>query len=302
MKLPSHLNALRAFEASARNKSFSAAAKELNVTPAAVGQLVRGLEDWLGVVLFNRNLSGKERLITTAVARRALPTIQEGFEKLSLGIEILKEDILSGVLTVTVSPAFATKWLMPRIDKFQTSNPETDVRLDISLKLLDFNSDNIDIGVRYGNGTWNGLHSELLMHEEIFPVCSPALIQQDGKLNLDTSIFEHHIFLHDLSLGDNHEFVTWSKWFAKANISIPTKNRSMQINNSAAVLQAAIDGHGIALARSVMVADDIASGRLIRLAPNISYVSELAYFIVYREDRISIPRIKAFRDWLIQQK
>jgi len=301
MKLPSYLNALRAFEASARNKSFSAAANELNVTPAAVGQLVRGLEDWLGVALFHRSTSGKERLITTAPAKRALPIIQEGFEKLSLGIETLKEDALAGALTVTVSPAFATKWLMPRIDRFQSRNPGTDVRLDISLKLLDFISHNIDIGVRYGSGSWLGLNAELLMHEELFPVCSPALILRDTKPISDTSFFEYHTLIHDLSLGDNLEFVTWNKWFAKAGIPIPIKNRSMQINNSAAVLQAAIDGHGIALARSAMVADDIASGRLIRLVPDISYTSELSYFVVYRADHISIPRIRAFRDWLVQE-
>lgn len=299
MKLPSYLNALRAFEASARNKSFSVAANELNVTPAAVGQLVRGLEEWLGFSLFHRNSSGKERLIVTDQAKRALPIIRDGFEKLSLGFETLQTEAVGGALTVTVSPAFATKWLMPRIYKFQANNSEIDVRLDISLKLLDFLSNNIDIGVRYGNGSWPGLTSELLMHEEIYPVCSPALLLKDNSLVTNVATFDNQTLIHDISLGDNTQFVNWSKWFAKAGVTASTNHRGMQINNSAAVLQAAIEGQGIALARSAMVEGDIASGRLIRLLPNVGYTSELSYYIVYRSDRIDVPKISAFRDWLI---
>ncbi len=116
MKPPTYLNALRAFDASARHQSFAAAAAELNVTPAAVGQLVRSLEDWLGIPLFHRRNSGRVRLVTTEAARRALPDIRAGFDRLSLGMERLKEEAAGGVLTVAVSPAFAAKWLLPRID------------------------------------------------------------------------------------------------------------------------------------------------------------------------------------------
>ncbi|SFE56051.1 LysR family transcriptional regulator [Nitrosomonas sp. Nm166] len=138
MKLPIYLNAMRAFEASARHQSFSGAANELNVTPAAVGQLVRSLEDWLGIPLFHRNTSGRARLIPTEVAQRALPEIRAGFDKLSLGLSLLQEGSTNGVLTVTVSPAFAAKWLLQRIDRFQTLWPDIDVRLDTNLKLIDF--------------------------------------------------------------------------------------------------------------------------------------------------------------------
>jgi len=138
MKSPVYLNAMRAFEASARHESFSAAASELNVTPAAVGQLVRSLEEWLGAPLFHRSPSGRARLVMTETAQRALPDIRAGFERLSLGLERLKDASANGVLTVTVSPAFAAKWLLPRIDRFQTAWPDTDVRLDTSLKLMDF--------------------------------------------------------------------------------------------------------------------------------------------------------------------
>lgn len=167
MKLPVHLNALRAFEASARHQSFSAAAAELHVTPAAVGQLVRTLEDWLGTPLFLRNASGKARLVATEAAEQALPDIRAGFDRLALGLELLKEGSASGVLTVTVSPAFAAKWLLPRIDRFQSAWPDTDVRLDTSLKAVDFVAQRIDIGVRYGIGSWPGLTAVKLMEEEV---------------------------------------------------------------------------------------------------------------------------------------
>src|SRR5688572_6792622 len=138
MKKPLLLNALKAFEASARHQSFSGAAEELNVTPAAVGQLVRTLEDWLGTPLFQRANSGKVRLMPTEAAERALPDIRAGFDRLLVGMERLKESSSSGVLTITISPAFAAKWLLPRIDKFHSLWPDMDVRLDTSLKPVDF--------------------------------------------------------------------------------------------------------------------------------------------------------------------
>lgn len=299
--MPVYLNALRAFEASARHQSFSAAAEELNVTPAAIGQLVRGLETWLGFALFHRSANGKARLVVTEHAQRALPLIHDGFEKLSLGLKTLKEDSLNGVLIVTVSPAFAAKWLLPRIEHFQSKHAETDVRLDMSLKPIDFVKNNIDIGVRYGTGQWPGLVSERLMDEEIYPVCSPSLIRENPELLKDPSSLVGQTLIHDLSIGDRSAFATWPKWLAKAGVNLLDTNRGIQINNSAAVLQRAIDGHGIALARSVMAHDDVASGRLVRLFPHISYVSELAYYVVYRADWANLPRMLAFRDWLFEE-
>ncbi|WP_245424549.1 LysR family transcriptional regulator [Rhizobium sophoriradicis] len=146
MKSPVHLNALRAFEASARHGSFVEAAAELNVTAPAVGQLVRGLEEWLGTPLFYRTATGKTRLMPTEAANRALPDIREGLDRLSLGLERLKEGAAGRVLTV--SPAFAAKWLLPRIERFQAKVPEVDIRLDTSLKLADYAAQGIDIGVR----------------------------------------------------------------------------------------------------------------------------------------------------------
>lgn len=298
MKSPTHLNALRAFEASARHGSFSGAASELNVTAAAVGQLVRGLEEWLGAPLFHRSPSGQARLAPTDVAERALPEIRAGFDRLTLGVERLKEARASGVLTVTVSPAFAAKWLLPRIERFQAKCPDIDVRLETSLKLVDYAAQGIDVGVRYGAGNWPGLTADKLMDEEIFPVCSPAL--RDA---LDVAVpadLTRHTLIHDLSVEPASGFTTWDMWLRKAAADVTTQ-RGMRINNSAAVLQAAVDGQGIALARSIMAHDDVAAGRLVRLFPDISVPSALSYYVVYRSECSSLSRSESFRRWLFEE-
>jgi LysR family glycine cleavage system transcriptional activator len=298
MRAPEHLNALRAFEASARHESFSAAASELHVTPAAVGQLVRSLEEWLGAPLFHRGTSGRTRLVLTEAAQRALPDIRAGFDRLSLGVARLKEGSASGVLTVTVSPAFAAKWLLPRIERFQAAWPETDVRLDASIERLDFVSRGIDIGVRYGAGIWPGLTAEKLMDEEVYPVCSPTLLRPARRLRKPSDLAGLRL-IHDLSVDAHPGFATWDAWLEKAGAKDVGTKRGLRINNSAAVLQAAIDGQGVALARSIMVRDDLAAGRLVRLFPEIELTPALAYYVVYRPECATLPKVVAFRDWLV---
>lgn len=300
MKSLVHLNALRAFEASARHQSFSAAAAELHVTPAAVGQLVRSLEDWLGTPLFVRRSSGRARLIATETAERALPDIRAGLDRLAIGLERLKEAAANGVLTVTVSPAFAAKWLLPRIDRFQGACPDTDVRLETSLKPVDFIAQRVDVGVRYGTGSWPGLAADKLMDEEVYPVCSPELLRHHQNLQAPSDLSQVTL-IHDLSMDGQAGFPTWGAWLQKAGVTHVATTRGMKINNSAAVLQAAIDGQGVALARSVMARDDLATGRLMRLFPNITFPSTLAYYVVYRPECASLPRLAAFRDWLLKE-
>ncbi len=299
MRSIAHLNALRAFDASARHQSFSLAAQELNVTPAAVGQLVRTLEDWLGSPLFVRSTSGRARLVTTEVAEQALPDIRAGLERLAVGLERLRSGSAGGVLTVTVSPAFAAKWLLPRIERFQAAWPETDLRLDTSLKPVDFVAQRIDVGVRYGRGQWPGLAAEKLMDEEVYPVCAPALLatatlQAPGDLR-------GQVLIHDQSVDTSTGFASWQAWLRHAGVQGVPTDRGLRINNSAAVLQAAIDGQGVALARSVMAHDDLAAGRLVRLFPQVRLESTLAYYVVYRPECIAQPKVAAFRDWLLRE-
>jgi len=295
-----HLNALRAFEASARHKSFSAAAAELNVTPAAVGQSVRLLEEWLGTPLFHRAAGGRVRLVPTEAAQKALPDIRAGFDRLALGVERLKEGVAGGVLTVTVSPAFAVKWLLPRIDRFQAAWPDTDVRLDTNHKPVDFVAQGVDIGVRYGAGAWPGLAAHKLMEEEIYPVCSPALLRTPGRLGKPSGLAGETL-IHDLSMEGHSGFPSWGQWFALAGVGDSGAARGLRINNSAAVLQAAIDGHGVALARGAMAHDDVRAGRLLPLFPQVRCQSPLAYYVVYRPECAGLTKLAAFRDWLLAE-
>jgi LysR family glycine cleavage system transcriptional activator len=214
-------------------------------------------------------------------------------------MERLREGGAKGMLTVTVSPAFAAKWLLPRIDRFQSRWPELDLRLDTSLKPVDFVARRVDVGVRYGAGLWPGLEAEKLMEEEIYPVCSP-LLWQSGRLRNPEDLLRE-ILIHDRSMETHRGFPSWQAWLSRAGVPAEVPARGLHINNSAAVLQAAVEGQGIALARSVMARDDLAAGRLIRLFPGVHFVSPLAYFLVYRPECASLPRINAFRDWMREE-
>lgn len=293
-----HLNGLRAFEAAASHLSFSLAAKELNVTPAAIGQQVKLLEEWLGVSLFERRSSGVSRLVLTNEALQGLPDITRGFDALSQGLNRLKPVGLNPILTVAVSPAFAAKWLLIRIDDFQILHPEWDLRLDTNIRTLDYLAESIDIGVRYGKGDWEGLEKSLLMTESIFPVCAPDLVEK-GLVGLDNLI--GFPLLHDLSLPKESGFPSWSSWAKQNNIHNINAEKGLKINNSASVIQAAISGQGVALGRSVLVQDDLDCGRLVKPFPDLKCSIELAYYIVWKPNGLENEKIKAFKDWLNQQ-
>lgn len=300
MSTPIYLNALRALEAAARHQSFSAAAAELHVTSAAVGQQVRSLESWLGVSLFNRASSGSARLVPTDVAREALPDIREGFERLWMGLARLQEGSLNTGLTVTVSPAFAAKWLLPRIEDFQRSHPQTDVLLDTNLRPVDFIAEGTDIGVRYGTGHWPGLTAIKLMDEEMYPVCAPTYpLLKRGRLS--AKMLADATLIHDLSMAGDPTYPTWRTWLDAAGYPNVNAEHGLRINNSAAVLQAAIDGQGLALGRSVMLRDDLTAGRLVRPFGETPRPLAFAYYIVHRPEVAELAKIKAFRDWLLAQ-
>ncbi len=236
----------------------------------------------------------------TEAAERALPDIRAGFDGLSLGLARMREVSSNAVLTVTVSPAFAAKWLLPRLDRFQAAWPDVDVRLDTNLKLLDFAAQGIDIGVRYGRGAWPGLFAEKLMDEEVYPVCSPVLAAPNGAFQ-SVGDLAGQTLIHDLSVDPAAGFMTWEAWLQNAGApEVPTA-RGLRINNSAAVLQAAIDGHGVALARSIMARDDLAAGRVVRLFPDITVPSALAYYVVHRPECAGLPKLTSFRDWLFSE-
>jgi LysR family transcriptional regulator, glycine cleavage system transcriptional activator len=299
MRSLSRLKAIQAFEAAARNASYVGAAAELNVTPAAIGQQVRALEAWLGTSLFHRLDSGSSRLQLTEEAKLALSDFHQGFNLLESGLQKLRERRSRDIVTVTASQAFVAKWLLPRLENFTNLNPKIDIRLDVSDRLLDLAHGDADIGIRCGSGQWPNLIAKKLMDEEIFPVCSPSLLHNKNTLRRPNDLAKQTL-IHDATMKREEIFPTWSHWleFFKCNAS--AAERGLQINASAAVIQAAISGHGIALARRALVEDDINSGRLIRLFPDHAWPIEWSYFVVYHANAIKKPSVNAFYQWLVK--
>jgi LysR family transcriptional regulator, glycine cleavage system transcriptional activator len=296
MRAPNHLNALRAFEAAARHLSYVAAADELNVTPAAVGSLVRSLEAVVGIELFHRSQAGPARLELTEAAQAVLPELQAGFDHLTVAFERLKASQGQITISLTVPPAFADKWLLPRVERFATNHPLYDLPIDTSGRLVDFASERVDVGIRYGAGRWPGLKSTFLLRDAFFPVCSPALLEGTHPLRGPEDL-KHHNFIHDRSMAFESSFPTWRTWLQAAGFPDISCDRGLQINDSAATYQAAINGSGVALGRTTLVASDLAAGRLVRPFGE-AVECELAYYLVHRPKADSDPGIAAFKNWV----
>ena len=295
-----HLNALRAFEATARHLSYVGAAEELGVTPAAVGQQVRTLEAWLGIALFRRIPGPPVRLVISEEAQAALPDIRDGFDRLAVGLRRLKESRGLAVITLTASPSFSAKWLLPRLHRFTEQHHHFDVRLDVTDRLVDIAGGDCDLGIRYGGGRWSGLKSHRLLNEEVFPVCSPSLVEGPNALKVPADL-QKHTLIHDATIRFDADFPTWRAWLDLAGERHVDAERGLVINASAAVAQAAIEGRGVALGRSVVVGDDVAAGRLVRLFPEIPCPVNWAYYVVYPPRSEKVEKVALFLDWILRQ-
>ncbi|MBI1777796.1 MAG: transcriptional regulator GcvA [Proteobacteria bacterium] len=288
------LNALRAFEAAARHLSFVKAANELHVTPAAIGHQVRQLEAILGTPLFRRV---NRTLLLTDAGQACLPGIRDGFQRLSEAIESIDAVGRAGVLTVSVAPSFAAKWLVPRLDRFQDEHPDLDVRVSASMQLVDFARDDVDVAIRYGAGQYPDLVVERLLPETVLPVCAPELLQGQQPLRSPADI-RFHTLLHDDSSEDDATCPDWRMWLKAAKVEGVDWARGPRFNQSSLVLEAATRGRGVALAKAQLAADDLASGRLIRPFEAGSVILGFAYFIVYPPSKTSQQKITLFRNWL----
>lgn len=284
------LNAMRAFEAAARQLSFTRAADELNVTQAAISHQVKALEEWLGVKLFRRL---NRALLLTDAGQAYLPPLREAFDRLAGATERLRADDSRGVLTITTLPSIAARWLVPRLGRFRVAHPDIDLRIDASQHLTDFAREGVDVALRYGRGEWDGMRAERLMTEDFFPVCSPRLLDGDPPLRRPKDL-RHHTLLHD----DNRD--DWTAWFLAAGIAGGDPARGTGFTDSSLVLQAAAAGQGVALGRGALAAADLAAGRLVRPF-DISLPASYAYYVVYPEATAERPKIVAFRDWLMAE-
>ena len=294
-RLPS-LNALRAFWAAAKHRSFAAAADELHVTASAVSLQIRQLEEELDMKLFERTPKG---LALTAEGNRLLPGINQAFDSLRGSIAALDDKPPHAAsLTISVAPSFATKWLLPRLGAFLDRNPGIEVDVKADIELSDFAKDGIDLAIRYGAGNYPGLAVELLLRDRMFPVCSPELLMRHGQRNPD-KVFSAAALLHDASADRDPSVPSWKMWLKAAGLDEIDWRKGPRFNQTALALDAALAGLGIALAPAVLIEADLAAGRLVRLASD-ELLGDFAYYIVHPSEKARAPAMQAFKAWLKQ--
>jgi LysR family glycine cleavage system transcriptional activator len=283
-KLP--LNALRAFEQVAAHLSFTDAATALGVTTAAISSHIKSLEEFLETPLFVRH-SRSVRL--TPQGARLLPGVQRGMSELSRAVDQLRQDRTSGLLNITLLGSFLQKWLLPRLGDFYQKHPEVDLRFNASREVIDFMSTDFHAAVRYGRGDWPQTQSEKMLDDWVFPVASPALVAKVGRIET-IGDFSKYPLLHSSS-------EPWTDWLRRVGGDTTKLERGPVLDDSASVLTAAEQGHGLALARWSLVAGDLAAGRLVR--PSGQSVREQhSYYFVAPPQNFALPKVRRFRDWL----
>jgi LysR family glycine cleavage system transcriptional activator len=303
------LNALRAFETAARHLSFAMAAKELHVTPAAISHQVKGLEDYFGQRLFRRLKRGLE---LTRAGQVLLPKLSEGFGRLGDAVAEMRSIEEEGTLAVSAAPSFATRWLAPRLHRFVRSNPELDVRINASTRLIDPGRDpnvsgdtvvgspveDADIVVRFGTGDYPGFRVDKLLSVTVTPMCSPRLLKSGPPLR-EPADLKNHVLIHDNVLYDDGRPL-WDAWFEAAGLPDMDTSHGLRFSHALLALEAAADGMGVTMGMPALAGSDLASGRLV--APlALSLPLKFAYYIVSGLDTAARADVVAFRNWLFAE-
>jgi LysR family transcriptional regulator, glycine cleavage system transcriptional activator len=287
-RLPS-LNALKAFEAAARSESFTRAAEELSVTQGAVSHQVKALEDTLVLKLFHRE---RQRLILTEAGRDYLAVVRDALDRIAVGTERLLQRQEGGVLTVSTSPDFAAKWLVNRLSRFAEKHPEIDLRVSATTHYVDFAREDVDVAIRHGDGNWPGLDVVRLYSERLFAVCSPKLVAGRNGLTKASDLLKFPL----LRLEDAKN---WTRLFEAAGVKA-TVGSGPILNRASMLIDAAIDGQGIALARTALAAWDLVNGRLVRPI-DVSLRMANTYWIVCPKAAAGVPKVAALRKWVLAE-
>jgi DNA-binding transcriptional LysR family regulator len=281
------LNALRAFEAAARHLSFTLAAEELHVTQAAVSHQIKALEAYLGVQLFRRM---PRRLFLTEEGQALLPEVSAGFDRLAQAVARVGSPALGGTLSVTLLTTFALGWLVPRLPRFTALYPEIDVRLSATPRLVDFAREDVDCGIRHGDGNWPGLYVQKLLDGLLTPLCSPELARSLKR--------PEDLSRVPLLQSSHGPFDDWAVWFRHAGLAGMPINRGTEFDSTMIAVQAAMQGLGVAVGDPRFYQAEILSGRLVQPFDLVTPEGDTWWFacLPAMADR---PKIKAFREWLV---
>ncbi len=293
------LNALRAFEASARHLSFARAAEELGVTASAISHQIKLLEDILGTALFVRMT---RKIALTEAGRTCLPLLSEAFDRMEEAVALLRRQEESGALTVSTAPSFAGKWLVPRVEKFRAAHPDIDLRISANMSVVDFRTGEVDLAIRFGRGGYRDLAVDKLFSEAIAPLCSPQLATGDHPLNSPADL-AHHILLHDDSTshgGIAGAGTDWRMWLNLAGHEEIDASRGPRFSYADHALSAAIDGQGVVLGRLSLARNDLAAGRLVQPFGQ-ELPTEFGYYLLRPDRGSDPPKVSAFRDWILDE-
>lgn len=292
------LQSLKAFDASARHLSFTRAAAELNVTPAAVSHQIKELEEMIGATLFQRT---SRHMQLTRQGQILRPAVADALENLTRALQKIRQSDNPKQIRVTASPSIAAKWLVPRLDRFLETVPGADVRIDVSSSVLDFDRDDVDVAIRFGDGVYPGLTVDKLFHDIVFPVCSPELMKGRRPLKEPRDLLNFTLIHLDYE-AQGAVWPNWRMWMLAAGVKDFNDSRGLHFSQTSLAVQAAIDGHGVALGDSTLVADDIAEGRLVRpFKLSLKSPTQFAYHLITRKDGAERPMVKAFRDWIMAE-
>jgi LysR family glycine cleavage system transcriptional activator len=282
------LETLRVFEVACRYGSYSAAARELNVTHSAVSQRIRQLEEDLGLTLFERR---GNRMMPTASGLRLQAGVRSGFAEMTAALAGLLTRRTDAEVTVSLLPVMAARWLVPRLSRFTARFPHINLHIKTGQSLANFKSDGVDIAIRFGTGDWKGLRAIKLLEEAFFPVCSPGL--NGGRLPKDPLSMLTQPLLIDRNLS-------WHAWFKSAGFKLDRDVVGTSFTDTNALMEAAVAGQGIALGRRSFTQSDILAGKLVRLSDHSLRVA-FCHYAVYPIASESNPALVAFRNWLIEE-
>jgi LysR family glycine cleavage system transcriptional activator len=289
------LTSLRAFEAAARSLSFTKAARELHVTPAAISHQIRGLEQFLGVTLFQRT---SRRLELTRDGQLAAEHFREAFERIARGVQALRQQGREGELVIGVTPSFAARWLLPRLPSLADELPQVRVRLVSSTAPVDFDRDDIDLAVRFGRGGFDSVVTDELFNEVVAPVASPAFLRKH-PLRRPADLARVRL-LQDESMRRAGRPPSWTEWLRAAGEPGLEIECGLVVDDSHLALQAASDGQGVALGRLAYAVNDVAQGRLVLPFSQVIEL-DLHYYLILPEARAQEPLIARFREWLLRE-